>query len=295
MAPRVLRALREVGLLDAPVGGGLHACADCGPAGVAGATRSASSGRAAWCARGRRPAREPSAQRASLGASARCPARPRRRPRVPQPGSASASQASCPAFAHIIAELPNFACNSPETLSNHEFTTLELQRLQTLLKLLLIELHAKFGRRLCRFRPRALQPGPAIARGHRSQALRTGGVWCAVIASPDAASHSVQSSPCMACWRRQRYKVRPARLVGGDSGTKFAMLGQNPPNCAFLGEQGEFCTARAVRRGEQGEFCTGSGAVRLVQGEFCLAVAPSSFPVVGLASPVGTAASHRAP
>jgi len=217
------------------------------------------------------------------------------RPRVPQPGSASASQASCPAFAHIIAELPNFACNSPETLSNHEFTTLELQRLQTLLKLLLIELHAKFGRRLCRFRPRALQPGPAIARGHRSQALRTGGVWCAVIASPDAASHSVQSSPCMACWRRQRYKVRPARLVGGDSGTKFAMLGQNPPNCAFLGEQGEFCTARAVRRGEQGEFCTGSGAVRLVQGEFCLAVAPSSFPVVGLASPVGTAASHRAP
>ena len=217
------------------------------------------------------------------------------RPRVPQPGSASASQASCPAFAHIIAELPNFACNSPETLSNHEFTTLELQRLQTLLKLLLIELHAKFGRRLCRFRPRALQPGPAIARGCRSQALRTGGVWCAVIASPDAASHSVQSSPCMACWRRQRYKVRPARLVGGDSGTKFAMLGQNPPNCAFLGEQGEFCTARAVRRGEQGEFCTGSGAVRLVQGEFCLAVAPSSFPVVGLASPVGTAASHRAP
>ena len=189
------------------------------------------------------------------------------RPRVPQPGSASASQASCPAFAHIIAELPNFACNSPETLSNHEFTTLELQRLQTLLKLLLIELHAKFGRRLCRFRPRVPPPGPAIARGHRSQALRTGGVWCAVIASPDAASHSVQSSPCMACWRRQRYKVRPARLVGGDSGTKFAMLGQNPPNCAFLGEQ----------------------------GEFCLAVAPSSFPVVGLASPVGTAASHRAP
>ena len=94
---------------------------------------------------------------------------------------------------------------------------------------------------------------------------------------------------------RIRYKVRPAWLVGGDSGTKFALLGQNPPNCAFLGEQGEFCTARAVRRGEQGEFCTGSGAVRLVQGEFCLAVAPSAFPVVGLASPVGTAASHRAP
>ena len=43
-------------------------------------------GRAAWCARGRRPAREPSAPRASLGASPRSPARPRRRPRAPQPG-----------------------------------------------------------------------------------------------------------------------------------------------------------------------------------------------------------------
>ena len=44
--------------------------------------------RAAWCAcaRGRRPAREPSALRASLGVSSRCPARPCRRPRAPQPG-----------------------------------------------------------------------------------------------------------------------------------------------------------------------------------------------------------------
>ena len=42
-------------------------------------------GRAAWCARGLRPAREPSALRASLGASSRSPARPRHRPRAPQP------------------------------------------------------------------------------------------------------------------------------------------------------------------------------------------------------------------
>ena len=48
------------------------------------------------------------------------------------------------AFAHIAAELPNFACNSPATLSNHEFTTLELQRFQTLLKFRPIELHASF-------------------------------------------------------------------------------------------------------------------------------------------------------
>ncbi len=43
-------------------------------------------GRAAVCAGGRRPARSPSAPRASLGASSRSPARPCRRPRPPQPG-----------------------------------------------------------------------------------------------------------------------------------------------------------------------------------------------------------------
>ena len=42
-------------------------------------------GPAAVCAGGRRPAREPPALRASLGASARSPARPCLRPRVPQP------------------------------------------------------------------------------------------------------------------------------------------------------------------------------------------------------------------
>ena len=46
-------------------------------------------GRAAGCARGRRPARSPSAPRASLGASSRSPARPRHRPRAPQPGPAA--------------------------------------------------------------------------------------------------------------------------------------------------------------------------------------------------------------
>ena len=48
-------------------------------------------GRAAWCARGRRYARSPSAPRASLGASSRSPARPCRRPPAPQPGPPAAS------------------------------------------------------------------------------------------------------------------------------------------------------------------------------------------------------------
>ena len=43
------------------------------------------SGRVAVCVRGRRPARSPSAPRASLGASSRSPARPCRRPRIPRP------------------------------------------------------------------------------------------------------------------------------------------------------------------------------------------------------------------
>ena len=70
-------------------------------------------------------------------------------------------QASHPAITHVIAEpTPNSACNSPTTISNLEFTTLELQRFQTLLKLHRIELHATFRR-----------AGPAATHGRRSQAL----------------------------------------------------------------------------------------------------------------------------
>ena len=45
--------------------------------------------------RGRRPARSPSAARASLGASTRCPARPGHRPRAPQPRLASRCAHPC--------------------------------------------------------------------------------------------------------------------------------------------------------------------------------------------------------
>ena len=53
-----------------------------------------------------------------------------------------------------------------------------------------------------------------------------------------------------------RDKIRPARLVGGDSGTKFALHAQNVPNKEISSEQGEFCTANRARRGLQGEFYT---------------------------------------
>ena len=55
---------------------------------------------------------------------------------------------------------------------------------------------------------------------------------------------------------RMRYKVRPARLLAGDSGIKFALRAKNVPIWAILSEQGEFCTGHPVRRGVQGEFCT---------------------------------------
>ena len=45
---------------------------------------------------------------------------------------------------HIPEPTPNFACNSPTTLSNLEITSLELRRFQASLKLHPIELHASF-------------------------------------------------------------------------------------------------------------------------------------------------------
>ena len=125
----------------------------------------ASLGRTALCARGRRPAREPSAPRASLGASSRSPARPRRRPRAPQPGPPhqwgrvaivwfGASPRSlarprrrprAPQPGQRGYRAPsNFACNSPVTISGFELASLELQRFWALLKVHAIELHAKF-------------------------------------------------------------------------------------------------------------------------------------------------------
>ena len=171
-------------------------------------------GRAAWCARGRRPARESSAPRASLGASPRSPARPCHRPRAPQPGPpAPPSQALPPPTGR---SLINFACISPAAYSNIEFASLELQRFLGLLKFGPIELHAKFVWRW------PCEPALALPTGrspHRGRVLRllgclplhAGGAWCAVVlARSISASRSVQNSPCWASWWRERYKTLPA-------------------------------------------------------------------------------------
>ena len=100
----------------------------------------------------RRRARPPSARRASLGASARSPARPCRPVgalhtggawcalHVTRPGPLRPQLLRC----LIAAPAINVACNSPATISNHEIAALELQRFEALLNLRPIELHATF-------------------------------------------------------------------------------------------------------------------------------------------------------
>ena len=63
-------------------------------------------------------------------------------------------------------------------------------------------------------------------------------------------------------WHWARYKVLPARLLGGASGTKFSLLGQNRLKWAILGVLGEFCTGWAAGVGVLGEFCAGFGTGR---------------------------------
>ena len=68
-------------------------------------------------------------------------------------------------------------------------------------------------------------------------------------------------------WFRMRYKIRPARLGGGGSGTKFSLHSQNGPKSVFCGVPGEFCTGIARRGRVLGEFCRGWVADRGVLGD----------------------------
>ena len=133
--------------------------------------REPSAPRASLGASSRSPARprRPRGGLQSVGVSVCCLARPRRRPRAPrqippapstpvgrgvlmcglvcrlvvQPGPATA-QVSRPDLTCRIAEtVPNFARNSPATISNIEFRSLELQRFGALLNVHPIELRAK--------------------------------------------------------------------------------------------------------------------------------------------------------
>ena len=130
-------------------------------------------GRAAWCARGRRPAREPSAPRASLGASSRSPARPRRRPRAPQPGPTFPRRVPHTGHTFVTVRclscspLSNFARNSPADRLYIQFASLELQRLWAISKNDRVKLRATFAGTVTAvtlgplYRPR--EPRPRLA------------------------------------------------------------------------------------------------------------------------------------
>ena len=134
--------------------------------------RSPSAPRASLGASARSPARprRPRGGLQSVGVSVCCLARPRRRPRAPRqvppapstpvvpgvlmcgsarhfearPGPAATAQVSRPDLNCRIAEpIPNFARNSPATISNIEFVSAELQRFVALLNVHPIELRAK--------------------------------------------------------------------------------------------------------------------------------------------------------
>ena len=128
----------------------------------------ASEAPAAVCAGGRRPAREPSAPRASLGASPRSPARPCHRPPAPRPGLSGTPAPSAPAVSVAVRgqcgrplRLSNFARNSPWATSNHELASLQLQRLWAVSKSDRRKLCASFA-----------WLAPVTARRHRGKAPR---------------------------------------------------------------------------------------------------------------------------
>ena len=93
-------------------------------------------------------------------------------PLVARPGPVATAQVSRPDLTCRIAETaPNFARNSPATLSYIEFRSLELQRFLTMLKLCSIELRATFlGIWPC-LHPRVPQQASAPASQFRMQFL----------------------------------------------------------------------------------------------------------------------------
>ena len=142
-------------------------------------------GRAAWCARRRRPAREPSAPRAS-GSVRRLEARPgpaaahgHRSPALrPSCASTPAVRLVLLCVAPSCLLLSNFARNSPVTISVFELASLELERFWAVFKSDRGKLRADLVLpRLCH-RPRVPQPGLRILR---PPPHRRCGLFCCVL------------------------------------------------------------------------------------------------------------------
>ena len=124
----------------------------------------------------------------------------------------------------VVSWFPNnVACNSPTTFSNFEFTSLEFQRFQTLLKRQPIELHAKFRgalphgaeRGACRVRPGSLS--------RRARHARRGRPWL----SPGARrAPGAWREPRRAASRRSGTPTPPTRRPSRSSGTSARPRGR---------------------------------------------------------------------
>ena len=215
-------------------------------------------GGAALCARGRWPAREIATREpAARSGRSRSPARPRHRPRAPQPGPQGPPAPSTPVgsgcsrvawcvvskpgistitcrsvkcargnvceyvLSRPCRRLSNFARNSRLAVSNFELVSLELQRFREVSKNDRDKLRAKFVWRW------SCEPVPALRTyagpANRPQPVpRPGPV---VPPAPFALVVPGVPSWLASALPRIRYKTLPAWLLGGESGRKFSLLG----------------------------------------------------------------------
>ena len=213
-------------------------------------------------------ARSPSAPRASLGASPRCPARPCRRPRVPQPGPVALSTPAAPAVlcvgircfeARPGPRRPSISHVIPPQLVQ----TLNVRRWDCNVFVASRKVTVgNYVRNLC-------GGGPANACWPcQPAAARTAAGSCGSLVSSALVGRVVLSwlAPTLP---RIRYKILPAWCCANQSGIKLSLHAEKAPHRAISGEQGEFYTAHAARAGVLGEFCTARAARAGVLGEFC--------------------------
>ena len=186
-------------------------------------------GRAALCARGRRPAREPSAPRASLGASSRSPARPCHRPRAPQPGppvppapstpvvpgrcclvrrvllqTSSIRAAYCAVFPVLVTNVVN------PTAFLRKIVVFGLRLTTFVTRVLVRRFELRWFDDVCNVgRPLVARPGPAAAHGRCSQALSARWPACLKPRSPLLACVCGGLKPPSPLWAQAEPHLKP--------------------------------------------------------------------------------------
>ena len=194
-------------------------------------------GRAARCARGRRPAREPSAPRASLGASSRSPARPRRRPPAPRQVPPAPSTPVAPAVLCVAAR----------------------------------RLEARPGHAAAHGHRSQALPPPTGAAGDSRETVITFAGACSVSSETDGTIARQKHPFLMLCLRAKASRVSwwhpeapalvPAVSHNGRASSfgakKFAQHTKNGPKMVLYGVLGEYFRGNAANSLTLGEFFRG--------------------------------------